>query len=142
MRTLRLLAIISLVTFSFYVAVMNGLAAQARWNQDSLSLDTISKWEERVKPVLDLVPSDITVIGYVADWDIPGSQYGVIDQENEYTFTQYALTPLRVVPGLESEWIIGNFTNEGFRTWLDKNLPSYEITPIGRGIYLIHRISP
>ena len=142
MQTLRILAIVGLVSFSIYVAVMNGLAAQAAWNQYSTSIDAISKWENRVKPVLDHIPREVTVIGYVADWDIPGSEYGLIDQENEYTFTQYALAPRRVVPGLEHEWIVGNFTNEDFRTWLDNNLPSYELTRIGLGIYLIHRTSP
>jgi hypothetical protein len=141
MRKLRAIAIISLVTFSIFVAVTNGLAARAKWNQYSQSTDSVSKWEKRVKPILDHVPSNITLFGYVADWDIPGSEYNIVDQDNEYTLTQYALAPRIVQPGLDHEWIIGNFTNRDFRDWLDKNLSSYEIIEIGFGIYVIHRTS-
>ena len=91
--------------------------------------------------MLDHIPSDVTLIGYAADWDLPDVEFNVIDQENEYTFTQYALAPRMVQPGLDHEWIIGNFTNKDFRTWLDQNLSSYEIIEMGFGIYLIHRTS-
>jgi hypothetical protein len=68
-------------------------------------------------------------------------EYDLVDQETEYTLTQYALTPRMVQPGLAHEWIIGNFTSPDFRDWLDKNLASYEIIEIGFGIYLIHNTS-
>jgi hypothetical protein len=141
MQKLRALAIFSLVIFGIFVAMTNGLTARSTWNESSQTTDSVSKWENRVRAALDYVPSDVTVVGYVADWDIPNSQYGIIDQENEYTFTQYALAPRMVQPGLDHEWIIGNFTHAGFRDWLDKNLSSYEIIEIGFGIYVIHRTS-
>ena len=141
MRNLRVIAMIGLITFSTFVTINNGLAACVRWNQDPLFKDSVSKWEKRVKPVLDRIPESISVLGYVADWDMPDSEYDIIDQDTEYTLTQYALAPRIVEPGLDHEWMIGNFTNPGFRDWLDKNLPSYEITEIGFGIYLIHRTS-
>jgi hypothetical protein len=139
MRNLRVAAILLLITFSMLIALRNGFGARAKWNADAESIDSVSKWEERVKPVLNHLPGDATVIGYTADWDLPGVKYNVIDQENEYTFTQYALAPRTVQPGLDHEWIIGNFTNKDFRAWLDENLSSYEIIEIGFGIYLIHR---
>ena len=142
MRNLRAIAIISLILYSIFIAATNGLAAHARWNRDSQASDSVSKWEKRVKPVLDHVPSNITELGYVADWDIPDSGYDIIDQDNEYTLTQYALAPRIVQPGLDREWIIGNFTHSGFQDWLDQNLSSYEMIEIGFGIYVIHRTSP
>jgi hypothetical protein len=142
MRNLRAIAMISLVLYSIFVAATNGLAAHSRWNRDSRAGDSVSKWEMRVKPVFDHIPSDITELGYVADWDITDSGYDIIDQDNEYTLTQYALAPRFVQPGLDHEWIIGNFTDKGFRKWLDKNLSSYKIREIGFGIYVIHRTSP
>jgi hypothetical protein len=142
MRHLRVIAIISLMLYSIFVAATNGLAAHARWNRDSQSSDSVSKWEKRVKPVLDHIPSTVTELGYIADWDIPDSGYDIIDQDNEYTLTQYALAPRIVQPGLDHEWIIGNFTNTGFRNWLDKNISSYKLIQIGFGIYVIHRTSP
>jgi len=119
----------------------NGMAARVRWNQDPLSIDSVSKWEKRVKSVLEHAPGNVEVFGYVADWDIPASEYDIIDQDTEYTLTQYALAPRKVQPGLDHEWIIGNFTVPGFRDWLDKKLPSYEIIELGFGIYLIHQPS-
>ena len=142
MRNLRAIAMICLMLYSVFVAATNGLAARARWNRDSQTGDSVSKWEKRVRPVLDHIPSSVTELGYVADWDIPDSGYDIIDQDNEYTLTQYALAPHIVQPGLDHEWIIGNFTDKSFRTWLDKNLSSYKITEIGFGIYVIHRSSP
>jgi hypothetical protein len=142
MRNLRAVAMISLILYSIFVAATNGLAARARWNRDSQTSDSVSKWEKRVKPVLDHIPSTVTKLGYVADWDIPDSGYDIIDQDNEYTLTQYALAPRIVQPGLDHEWIIGNFTDSGFQDWLDQNLSSYEMIEIGFGIYVIHRTSP
>lgn len=141
MRNLRAIAMLSLVTFSIFVAITTGWETRASWNEASQATDPISKWEKRVRTTLDHIPGNATVVGYVADWDIPNSQYNIIDQENEYTFTQYALAPRMVQPGLDHEWIIGNFTHAGFQDWLDKNLPSYEIIEIGFGIYVIHRTS-
>jgi hypothetical protein len=141
MQKLRVIAMISLVAFSMFVTINNGIAARVNWHQDPSLQDSVSKWEKRVKPVLEHIPENIKVLGYVADWDLPGSEYDLIDQDNEYTFTQYALAPRPVQPGLGHEWIIGNFTKPGFRDWLDKNLSSYEMIRIGFGIYLIHRTS-
>ena len=141
MRNLRVAAIFILVTFSIFVALRTGVQVRAKRLAESTSIDPVSKWEERIQPVLKHLPDDVSVIGYIADWDLPDTEYNVIDQENEYTFTQYALAPRAVQPGLEHEWIIGNFTNKDFRAWLDQNLSSYEITEFGFGIYLIHRTS-
>ena len=141
MRNLRVAAIFILVTFSIFVALRTGVQVRAKWIAERTSIDTVSKWEERIQPVLKHLPDDVSVIGYIADWDLPNMEYNLIDQENEYTFTQYALAPRAVQPGLEHEWIIGNFTNKDFRAWLDQNLSSYEITEFGFGIYLIHRTS-
>ena len=141
MRNLRAAAIFLFVIFGLSVALRNGLGVRAKWNAEAESIDSVSKWEERVKPVLNHLPSDLTVVGYTADWDLPDVKYNVIDQENEYTFTQYALAPRAVQPGLDHEWIIGNFTNKDFRIWLDQHMSSYEIIELGFGIYLIHRTS-
>lgn len=141
MRNLRAAAIFLFVIFGLSVALRNGLGVRAKWNAEAESIDSVSKWEERVKPVLKHLPRDVTVVGYTADWDLPDVKYNVIDQENEYTFTQYALAPRAVQPGLDHEWIIGNFTNKDFRIWLDQHISSYEIIEFGFGIYLIHRTS-
>ena len=142
MRNLHIAALVGLVTLSIWVALTNGFAAREKSNQVSQSTDSVTKWEQRVKRVLDHVPSNVTEFGYAADWDLPNSDYNLVDQDNEYTLTQYALAPRIVQPGLEHEWIIGNFTQPGFEDWLKNKLSSYKITDLGFGIYLIHRTAP
>jgi hypothetical protein len=141
MRILRILAMTGLLTVGLLVAVGNGLTARSRTFQATQSVDTVGKWEKRVEAVLKHIPSDTKVVGYVADWDIPGMSYSLVDQDAEYTLTQYALAPLVIEPGLDHEWVIGNFTGSGFREWLDEQLPFYEIKEIGFGIYVIHKTS-
>jgi hypothetical protein len=142
MRILRIAAMLSLMALSLFVASMNGRAAYTKRQEASQSIDPVTKWEKRVLPVLDHIPNNITALGYVADWDLPNSDYDVVDQDNEYTLTQYALAPRIVQPGVDHEWIIGNFTQPGFQEWLDQNLSAYEISEIGFGIYIIHRTTP
>jgi hypothetical protein len=141
MQNVRIIAIIGLIALGLVVAINNAIHARTRSEQERSSMDTVSKWEARVHRVLVHLPSDTKEIGYVADWDIPGMEYDLVDQETEYTLTQYALAPRRVQPGLDQEWIVGNFTSPNFRDWLDKNLSSYEIIEVGFGIYLIHNTS-
>jgi hypothetical protein len=141
MQNVRIIAIIGLVALGLVVAINNAVYARSLSEQERTSIDTVSKWETRIHRVLAHLPSETKEMGYVADWDIPGVEYDLVDQETEYTLTQYALAPRRVQPGLDHEWIIGNFTSPNFREWLDKNLSSYEIREVGFGIYLIHNTS-
>lgn len=141
-RNLRITAMIGLVAFAVFTAITSGLYARTRGSDDSQSLDSVSKWEKRILPILNHVPEDVTIFGYVSDWDIPGAAYDAIDQDQEYVLTQYALAPRIVQPGLDHEWIIGNFVGSEFKAWLDENLSSYDLREIGYGIYLIHQISP
>jgi hypothetical protein len=141
MQNVRIVAIIGLVALGLIVAINNATHARTRSEQEGSSIDTVSNWEIRIHRVLTHLPSDTKEIGYVADWDIPGMEYDLVDQETEYTLTQYALAPRMVQPGLDHEWIVGNFTSPNFRDWLNKNLSSYEVREAGFGIYLIHNTS-
>ena len=64
MRNLRAIAMISLSLYSVFVAATNGLAAHARWNRDSQTSDSVSKWEKRVKPVLVHIPSNSAITSF------------------------------------------------------------------------------
>lgn len=138
----RQAAVLGLVLFSLFVAYKNTSFARASWDPDQPNNNPVDKWEKRVRPIRELLPKDVNLVGYVADWDIPDSGYNLIDQDAEYVLTQYALAPIMVQPGLEQEWIIGNFIHPGYEVWLDRSLPSYEIRSLGFGMYLIHRTSP
>ena len=142
LKRLRQAAVVGLVGLSLFVAYRNTSSAMAAWNPEQPDNNPVDRWEKRIQPVRNHLPEDITLVGYVADWDIPNSEYNPIDQDAEYVLTQYAMAPIMVKPGLEQEWIIGNFLHPGFEAWLDHSLPSYEIKSLGFGIYLIHRTSP
>ena len=133
---------VCLVGLSLLVAYRNTSSAMTVWNPEQPDNNPVDRWEKRIQPVRNHLPEDITLVGYVADWDIPDLEYNPIDQDAEYVLTQYALAPIMVQPGLEQEWIIGNFIHPGFESWLDQSLPSYEIKSLGFGIFLIHRTSP
>ena len=142
LKRLRQAAVVGLVGLSLFVAYRNTSSVMAAWNPEQPDNNPVDRWEKRIQPVRNHLPEDITLVGYVADWDIPNSEYNPIDQDAEYVLTQYAMAPIMVKPGLEQEWIIGNFLHPGFEAWLDQSLPSYEIKSLGFGIYLIHRTSP
>ncbi len=138
----RQAAVVGLVGLSLFVAYRTTSVAMAAWNPEQPDNNPVDRWEKRLRPVRNHLPEDITLVGYVADWDIPDSEYNPIDQDAEYVLTQYAMAPIMVQPGLEQEWIIGNFLHPGYEAWLDRSLPSYEIKSLGFGIYVIHRTSP
>jgi len=98
--------------------------------------DGAANWEERMKPVREHLPATILEVGYVSDLE----DTALIQ---EYSLTRYALAPVVVRTGVEFEWIIGNFTQPGFESILDEQIPSgYTVEKLGFGIYLIHRILP
>jgi len=127
---------------SLYTAYNNFASASAGWDPDQPFDNAVDEWEKRMRPVRDYIPDDVAQLGYVADWDLPNSVTDPVDQDTEFVLTQYALAPRIVQPGLEHEWIIGNFLDPNFKAWLDRSSPSYEIRSFGYGIYVIHRTSP
>ena len=141
-KLFRFLAIAGLAIYGLYVSLENRTTALTLSNSHSTITDSVTDWEKRMNRVKNRLPDNITVIGYVADWNLPGAETNPVDQDTEYVLSQYALAPIKVVPGLEAEWILGNFVTPDFRTWLDQSLPAYEVTEIGYGIYLIHRMNP
>lgn len=142
MRNLRLIVLVVLAGYVLYGAFEIRQMTMNHSDPDSGKGDFVSDWEKRMGWVKKRLPENVTLIGYVADGDLPDVTTNPVDQDNEYMLSQYALAPIRVVPGLEAEWILGNFTTPDFEVWLDTSLQKYEITSLGYGIYLIHRTSP
>ena len=142
LMTFRWIAIIALAGCLFYSSIVLMQNAKEIADSGPGAGDFVTGWEERMERVKSKLPNDVSLVGYVTDADLPGMETDPIDQDNEYMLSQYSLTPIRVVPGLEAEWIIGNFTVPDFQVWLDQSLGEYEINNLGYGIYLIHRMSP
>jgi hypothetical protein len=95
--------------------------------------DGAAKWEERMQAVRKVLPSSVRDVGYISDPELTA-------QVQEYFLTKYALAPVVVRPGVDHEWIIGNFTQPGFEDSVKEQISSgYTIQKLGAGIYLIHR---
>jgi len=141
-RVFRGFTVIALVFYIFYSSFALVQGAVEIEDAGLGAGDFVSGWEKRMEKVKKRLPDDVALIGYVADSDLPGVEVNPIDQDNEYMLSQYSLIPIKVVPGLEAEWILGNFTVPDFQTWLDQSLDEYEIENLGYGIYLIHRKYP
>lgn len=104
------------------------------------SRDVVTGWEEKSKTILAALPEDVFMAGYVERSDIPGST--AVFDEAEFFITQYGVAPVVLAPGLEHEWIVGNFgsgvTRQSLDPWLERELGSYAVQDLGFGIYLIH----
>ena len=102
--------------------------------------DDISKWESHLQPVKQKIPANITTLGYLADEDL--HQGAITNGEVvEFFLTQYTLSPLIIRRGSQySAWIIGNFSNKDFESWLKTVVGAYVMEDMGFGIYLIHRV--
>jgi hypothetical protein len=82
-------------------------------------MDGITLWENRLSLLSEELPKN-GVVGYIADWDVPG--YGESsDLETEYRLTQYALAPVVVARGPDYDYVVGNITVVEF----DETLQEY-----------------
>jgi hypothetical protein len=102
--------------------------------------DVVTGWEEKSKSILAALPDGVYKAGYVERADLPGST--AVFDEAEFFITQYGVAPVVLVPGLDQEWIVGNFGgSESLQTlepWLERELGSYTLQDLGFGLLLIH----
>lgn len=136
-RAIRVFALSILLGAVLFQAVQSGYSAANAWSPDRVDQNFVAQWEDRLVRIHADIPADVTFIGYVADWDIPGASWGAIDQTTEYVLTQYTFTPRIIRRGFGSDWIIGNFTAPNYRAWLDQHLTDYALEDYGFGIVLI-----
>jgi hypothetical protein len=114
-RMRNLVQMAAFVTLLIY-ASWNALAYRDRMvraiDTSDAGNDMVSTWDRRMRKILPDLP-DHGVVGYLADWDIPGYEYGHTDQTVEYLLSQYALAPLTLQRGDDFPLIIGNFSDTG-----------------------------
>jgi hypothetical protein len=129
---------LSLAFLSLTLGIFHVWKSWEVWKEMRNTQDPTSSMEERISPVLDNLPQNVMMVGYVDASSVPGSETE-FDQE-EFDFLQYSMAPILLQEGLEHPWIIGNFGDEDvlFEPWLDETLGEYEIQHFGYGIYLIH----
>lgn len=134
---LRVGVICLLVAYSFWSVTQELLQARRLVNTDG---PYFTAWEKRFEPVKESLPFKYGVIGYVADWDIPGSSYDPANSEAEHILTQYTLAPIVVSRDTSHEWILANLDAASFETWLASQEGRFEVTRYKFNLYLVHRI--
>ncbi|NMB54876.1 MAG: hypothetical protein GYA15_09255 [Leptolinea sp.] len=81
--------------------------------------DMVTAWDRRLRKIRSLLPES-GIVGYVADWDIPGFTYGSSDQEVEFLLAQYSVSPVVLERGVNHKLILGNFSDNGDSTKIEK----------------------
>lgn len=107
----RITALILLVGFCFFSAI-NGYQTAAQAAGEVNGDDMVTAWDKRLRKIRPLLP-EYGVVGYLADWDIPGAQYGSSDQEVEFLLAQYTVAPVVLERGKDHPMILGNFSDNG-----------------------------
>ena len=98
-------------------------------------IDGITLWENRMALLKKELPGT-GVIGYLADWDIPG-QGENSDLETEYRLTQYALAPVVVARGSNYGIVVGNITVTKFDGELEEYFRLLLQHEYGNGLLLL-----
>jgi len=111
LKPLRLAAAILLAALSIYSAV-NGYQIAAQAAGEISGDDMVSAWDKRLRKIRPLLPES-GVIGYLADWDVPGGTFGSSDQEVEFLLAQYTIAPVVLERGKDHAIILGNFGDDG-----------------------------
>ncbi|HEX7555861.1 MAG TPA: hypothetical protein VF338_04500 [Leptolinea sp.] len=103
------------------ILILLGLSAYSSFHaykvtSDSASgiaeTDMVTAWDKRLRKVRLLLP-DQGIVGYLADWDIPGYNYGSSDQEVEFLLAQYTVAPVVLERGTKHKLVLGNFSDNG-----------------------------
>lgn len=139
MRPYIRILILGVVILSSIYQSINSLIATRELG--SLEEDPVTIWESKFSKLKKALPAEVETVGYLADWDIPGIQYGNGDQHGEYVLVQYILSPVIAVRSSEQEWIIGNLSPDAYEKWWSTAQGEYEVTFFKNNLYLIHKIS-
>lgn len=115
--TLSVLLVL-LATLAIYSSFQSYQTASAA-ARDLSGDDMVTAWDRRLRKVRLILPES-GVIGYVADWDIPGYPYGSSDQEVEFVLTQYTVAPVVLERGADHKLVLGNFNDNGDTTKIEK----------------------
>jgi len=134
---MRIGLICLLVAYSFWSLIRQLSEASKLVNTDG---PFFAEWEKRFDPIKESLPFTHGVIGYAADWDIPGRDYDPADTESEHVLTQYALAPIVVSRDTGHEWILVNMKDSDFDIWFAMQEGKFEVTRYKYDLYLLHRI--
>lgn len=98
------------------------------------------RWEASFEPVKENLPFTRGVIGYAADWDIPGSDYDPANSEAEHILSQFTLAPIIVARDTSRDWILVNMDPKQFEQWFALQDGEFTVQKFKMNLYLLHRI--
>ncbi len=117
---------------------MNSYQTAVSAGQDVAGDDMVTAWDKRLRKVRLLLP-EYGVVGYLADWDIPGYTFGSSDQEVEFLLAQYTVAPVVLERGADHQLILGNFGDNGDPSKIENVQKQFEIQllqPFSNEIFL------
>jgi len=126
------LAVLSLATA---VNQLTSTYFSGEWKNQTEEM--VSKWDDRIQPLQEALPSGLEQVGYMDNSIISGDSASF--DVHEFQLMQYSLAPIPLQMGIDQEWIVGNFNDDGsIEPWLDEHFGTYDIQGFGFGLYLIH----
>lgn len=130
---MRILIAWGLLILAAINILSNAQITQNTWNgfiQVNQGVDDVTRWENRFAQLKSDIPANASVIGYISG----------DPQDIEFNLTQYAIIPLVLRRGSNSEWIIVNYPSKAIHLVLQKHgLENYTVLKYGYGLYLIHK---
>lgn len=109
-----------------------------RWDPEYISNNSVYDWDSRLSDLRADLPSDITVVGYVSEWDVL-AEYSYPNNEVEYVLTQYTLAPVIVARDAEREWLIVNLNPKDFEAWRATQPADIQVTHYSLKLFLVHK---
>ena len=100
----------------------------------------LAAWERRFEQAREIIPVERGVIGYLGEWDVPGTKYDAADQKAEYLLTQYTLAPLILVRGANAEWNIAVLDSTTFQAWEEENQGKYQVYRLKNHVYVLQKL--
>jgi hypothetical protein len=141
--TIRRLLQVALIGWVIYSSITQSLSYLISTKErGSLEQDPVTQWETKFVRLKKALPQDTDVVGYLADWDVPGITYNDGNQHGEYVLIQYTLSPVIVARGTDYEWIVGNLTHEAYEKWQSSSQGKFEVSFYKNNLYLIHKVQP
>jgi hypothetical protein len=130
-------ALAALMMGGVYFSFKNLQAAIAMTKLDG---DHITPWETRFQAVKKLLPFKRGVVGYLTNSDVLGTSI-TNNEQGQYTLTQYTLSPIIIVRGMNADWVVADLNTKAFQIWRESNYGHFRIYSLGDDLFLFRRLN-
>jgi len=137
-KVLQRIILIAIAVLGIKTSIENFKSSIAERSNDA---EVIAAWNDRLSKLIEPIPFERGLVGYLSNEDIPGTTFDSNDAEGEFVLAQYAVAPLILVRGMEQEWVILNLDPETFEKWRQENANEFEVVRSGGGMVLVHKVA-